>query len=95
MLLGWLMSPVVLGSVCILLAFLLVVVQGQRGRYIREMAHFKEEWLRYRREMQAKVKRARHYESYLPLGRIRWRVEKRIGALAPRLCPTEPINPII
>jgi len=55
-LLGWIISPVVLGGSCVIMAFLLLLVQGQRGRYSREMARFKDEWSCYRREMQAKVR---------------------------------------
>ena len=54
-LLGWLISPVVLGSACVLMAFLLLLVHGQRARYGRERRRLKDEWFRYRREMQAKA----------------------------------------
>ena len=51
----WLISPAVLGVLCVCFAFLLVVAAGQRARYRREAGRLKEEWLRYRKEMQAKV----------------------------------------
>ena len=53
--LHWLISPAVLGALCVCFAFLLVVAAGQRARYRREAGRLKEEWLRYRKEMQAKV----------------------------------------
>ena len=55
-LLYWLISPATLGAACILLGFGLIVAAGQRARYQREAAHLKEEWMRYRKEMQAKVR---------------------------------------
>ena len=51
----WLISPALLGATCILLGFALIVAAGQRARYQREAVHLKEEWMRYRKEMQAKV----------------------------------------
>ena len=52
----WLVSPAVLGALCICFGFLLIVAAGQRARYRREAGRLKEEWLRYRREMQTKVR---------------------------------------
>ncbi len=56
----WLISPATLGAACILLGFGLIVAAGQRARYQREAAHLKEEWMRYRKEMQAKVRALGH-----------------------------------
>lgn len=54
--LQWLINPIVLGSLSILLAFWLIIVRGQRLRYRRETSKLREEFDKYRKEMQAKVR---------------------------------------
>jgi len=55
--LTWLVSPVVLGCLAVLLAFWLIVAQGQRARFRREKSKLRSEFDSYRREMQAKARR--------------------------------------
>jgi len=52
----WLVSPVVLGCLAVLLAFWLIVAQGQRARFRREKSKLRSEFDSYRREMQAKAR---------------------------------------
>jgi hypothetical protein len=54
--LTWLVSPVVLGCLAVLLAFWLIVAQGQRARFRREKSKLRSEFDSYRREMQAKAR---------------------------------------
>ncbi|KAK9816511.1 hypothetical protein WJX72_001335 [[Myrmecia] bisecta] len=53
--LQWLINPIVLGSVSIFLAFVLMISRSQRAKYLRETVKLREEFDRYRKEMQAKV----------------------------------------
>ena len=53
--LTWLINPIVLGSVIVFIAFWLIIVRGKLTRYFRESNKLKEEFDKYRREMQLKV----------------------------------------
>lgn len=53
--LTWLINPIVLGSIIVFIAFWLIIVRGQLKRYFRESNKLKEEFDKYRREMQLKV----------------------------------------
>ena len=93
-LLYWLISPATLGAACILLGFGLIVTAGQRARYQREAAHLKEEWMRYRKEMQAKVRASNGphgisvstSRSRSPAGRLRLMVQSKVTLAEPSAC---------
>jgi hypothetical protein len=53
----WLVNPLVLGSLCIVLVFVAVVLRSQKSKYRREARRMKAEFDKYRIEMQAKVGR--------------------------------------
>lgn len=53
--LTWLINPIVLGSVIVFIGFWLIIVRGKLTRYFRESNKLKEEFDKYRREMQLKV----------------------------------------
>lgn len=53
--LTWLINPIVLGSVIVFIGFWLIIVRGKLKRYFRESNKLKEEFDKYRREMQLKV----------------------------------------
>lgn len=53
--LTWLINPIVLGSIIVFIAFWLIIARGQLKRYFRESTKLKEEFDKYRREMQVKV----------------------------------------
>ena len=53
--LSWLINPIVLGSVILFVGFWLLISRGQLKRYYRESSKLKEEFDKYRREMQVKV----------------------------------------
>ena len=53
--LTWLVSPFVLGGGAVILAFLLLVTQGQRTHFRRDREKLRAEFEAYRRQMQAKV----------------------------------------
>ena len=54
--LTWLVSPFVLGGGAVILAFLLLVTQGQRAHFRRDREKLRAEFEAYRRQMQAKVR---------------------------------------
>lgn len=53
--LSWLINPIVLGSVILFVGFWLLITRGQLKRYYTESSKLKEEFDKYRREMQVKV----------------------------------------
>ena len=53
--LTWLINPIVLGSIIVFIAFWLIIARGKLKRYYRESTKLKEEFDKYRREMQVKV----------------------------------------
>ena len=53
--LTWLVSPFVLGGVAVILAFLLLVTQGQRSHFRKDREKLRNEFEQYRKQMQAKV----------------------------------------
>lgn len=53
--LTWLVSPFVLGGVAVILAFLLLVTQGQRSHFRKDREKLRTEFDQYRKQMQAKV----------------------------------------
>lgn len=53
--LTWLINPIVLGSVILFVGFWLLITRGQLKRYYTESGKLKEEFDKYRREMQVKV----------------------------------------
>ena len=53
--LTWLVSPFVLGGAAVILAFLLLVTQGQRAHFRKDREKLRAEFEAYRRQMQAKV----------------------------------------
>ncbi len=53
--LTWLINPIVLGSIIVFIAFWLIIARGQLKRYFKESTKLKEEFDKYRREMQVKV----------------------------------------
>lgn len=53
--LTWLVNPIVLGSIIVFIAFWLIIARGQLKRYFKESTKLKEEFDKYRREMQVKV----------------------------------------
>ena len=53
--LTWLINPIVLGSIIVFIGFWLIIVRGKLKRYFRESNKLKEEFDKYRREMQLKV----------------------------------------
>ena len=53
--LSWLINPIVLGSVILFVGFWLLITRGQLKRYYSESSKLKEEFDKYRREMQVKV----------------------------------------
>lgn len=53
--LSWLINPIVLGSVILFVGFWLLITRGQLKRYYTESGKLKEEFDKYRREMQVKV----------------------------------------
>ena len=53
--LTWLVSPFVLGGGAVILAFLLLVDQGQRAHFRRDREKLRAEFEAYRRQMQAKA----------------------------------------
>ena len=55
--LTWLINPIVLGSIIVFIAFWLIIARGKLKRYYRESTKLKEEFDKYRREMQVKVQR--------------------------------------
>ena len=54
--LTWLVSPFVLGGVAVILAFLLLVTQGQRSHFRKDREKLRNEFEQYRKQMQAKVR---------------------------------------
>ena len=54
--LTWLVSPFVLGGVAVILAFLLLVTQGQRSHFRKDREKLRAEFEQYRKQMQAKVR---------------------------------------
>ena len=54
--LTWLVSPFVLGGVAVILAFLLLVTQGQRFHFRKDREKLRNEFEQYRKQMQAKVR---------------------------------------
>lgn len=58
--LTWAISPFVLGGLCVVLGFLLLVTQGQRSHYKKDKEHLRVEFEQYRHQMQAKVLVAAH-----------------------------------
>lgn len=56
--LTWAISPFVLGGLSIVLGFMLLVTQGQRSHYKQDKEKLRTEFEEYRRQMQAKVRRA-------------------------------------
>ena len=53
--LTWLINPIVLGSIIVFIAFWLIIARGKLKRYYKESTKLKEEFDKYRREMQVKV----------------------------------------
>ncbi|DBA94620.1 hypothetical protein WJX77_009861 [Trebouxia sp. C0004] len=70
--LTWLINPIVLGSIIVFIAFWLIIARGQLKRYFKESTKLKEEFDKYRREMQVKVlvtrKRGSRASSAAPSG---------------------------
>ncbi|BDA42684.1 Transmembrane channel-like protein 7 [Coccomyxa sp. Obi] len=57
--LTWAVSPFVLGGLCVVLGFFLLVTQGQRAHFKKDKEHLRMEFEQYRHQMQAKVVIAR------------------------------------
>ncbi|EIE24638.1 hypothetical protein COCSUDRAFT_46890 [Coccomyxa subellipsoidea C-169] len=57
--LTWAISPFVLGGLCVVLGFFLLVTQGQRSHFKKDKEHLRLEFEQYRHQMQAKVLIAR------------------------------------
>jgi len=53
--LTWLISPFVLGGLTVILAFLLLVTQGQRSHFRKDREKLRAEFEQYRKQMQAKA----------------------------------------
>jgi len=53
--LAWAVSPFVLGGICIVLGFFLLMTQGQRALYKKDREKLRMEFESYRHQMQAKV----------------------------------------
>ena len=51
----WIASPIILGTLSIVLAFLAMINASQRTRYKRKHKEMRMEFDKYRKEMQAKV----------------------------------------
>ena len=62
--LTWLINPIVLGSVIVFIGFWLIIVRGKLKRYFRESNKLKEEFDKYRREMQLKVSAPRAVDMF-------------------------------
>lgn len=57
--LTWAVSPFVLGALCIILAFLLALTQGQRAAYKLDKDKVRSEFEQFRQEVKAKVSDSR------------------------------------